>query len=176
MCCGDVPPDCGINVNLYSRFSVERKELEGRRLMWATVPIYYEQKSYVSLILRTVCCFDLSLLFWTTILVCNVAPGKGKSWVSKLIQEGHFSAMTKYHFAKPRPWVQSNKCCSAVLTDHWSSGTRCHKGIAEVQLGSLLLPPILLINQAYLHLHHCCQSHWKIHWSVHGEMKDRAWM
>lgn len=81
-----------------------------------------------------------------------------KLWVSKWIHKAHYSAsMAKYHSAKRRPWVQSRKCRSAVLTNRWS---HCWNPAGQPLCG-LLLPPILPINQAYLHFHHRCQSHWE---------------
>lgn len=41
-----------------------------------------------------------------------------------------------------------NKCHSAVLTNHWTSGTWCHRGSAAAQRWSPS-PPVLPLNQAF---------------------------
>lgn len=117
-------------------------------------------------------------------LIFNVTLGIAKSWVSELIQEAHFSAMTKYHFAKWRPLVQSHKCCSAVLTNRWSSGTWCHKGIAEILQGSLCVAShshpssqlIRLICTSVTAVNHSGKCfHWSVRvWTVEWEVERES--
>lgn len=99
----------------------ERKK-EGRELVLASVAMYYEQKAHMSFVMKPVCCADLwlsdVLSHHNSSLTLHRGERKGKKGrkeKKKTLVLGvrvdsdrpFISAMTKYHFAKWRPWAQS---------------------------------------------------------------------
>lgn len=100
----------------------------------------------MSFIMRTVCCSDLWLsdaLNHHTLLLRYTGESikKRKERTSELSVKvdsgGPFFSYDKIPLCKMETMGAVNKCPSAVLTNHLSSGTRCHRGIAEALQRSL---------------------------------------